>query len=121
MSKLELPVEIAEMVSGMVKIKARPFGVLIVEECMHVNYVTARIHEDAISQNERVLLRFREIKQIGRMRWWTTGYTATEGGLDELVYTALSLGFAFRGEPDRVRWKQRNPFEMYREAVREFA
>lgn len=121
MSKLELPVEIAQMVSGMVKVKPRPFGVLIVEECMCGDFVKARIHEEAISQDERVLLRFREIKQIGRMRWWTRASSGEAGGVDELVYTALSLGFAFRGESDRVRWRNRNAFEMYREAVREFA
>ena len=119
MSTLELPLEIAEKVVGMVKVKGRPFGVLIVEDCRVGDFVKARIHEEAVSQAERVALRFRDIKQIGVMRWWIRNSSAEHGGVEELVYAALSLGFAFRGEADRDRWKQRQPFEMYRDAVRE--
>ena len=119
MSKLELPLEIAEKVVGMVKVKSRPFGVLIVEDCLVGDFVKARIHEEAVSQAERVALRFRETRQIGMMRWWIRNSSAEPGGVDELVYAALALGFAFRLSADRARWRLRQPFEMYRDAVRE--
>ena len=106
----------------MLKMKARPLGVLIVEDCDgRDDFVHARIQENTISQAEKVALRFGQTLSTSRMRWWIRESGGADGGVDELVYTALSLGFTFRGEPDRARWKNREPFEMYREAVRELA
>ena len=119
MSKLELPFDIANKVVSMLRVKSRPFAVLIVRDCKELQ-VTAQIHEDAISQEERVTLEFIGIKSIGSVRWWTRK-TFGANGVDNLVYTALSLGFTFRSESDRVRWINREPFEMYRDAVREIA
>lgn len=117
MSKLELPPDIAREIMNMIKVESRPLGVLIIENCVG-NAVHARIHEEGITQRERRLLRFREIKTQGSMRWYFRESGGQSGDVDELVYTALTLGFAFRGEPDRTRWKNHQPFEMYREAVR---
>lgn len=118
MAKLELPPEIAKEILQMLKVEARPLGVLIVESCVGSS-VHARISEEGITQAERSLLRFREIKTHGSMRWYFRESGGQPGDVDELVYSALSLGFAFRGEPDRARWKNRQSFEMYRDAVRE--
>jgi hypothetical protein len=87
-------------------------GVLIIEFC-GADSVHARIHEDAISREEAALLCFREeVEEKGIMRWYIRGKES--GTVDDLVYTALSKGFNFRGEPDRARWKNRQAFEMYR-------
>jgi len=95
------------------KPKARPECVLIFEECDHdstITYKTDTLTEwehEFIMQNSIAGIREDEITMVDRFR----GYPTNQ------VHAALMLGFRFQDDASRTRWKNRQDFEMYRDAI----
>jgi hypothetical protein len=91
----------------------RPPCVLIFEECDHdstITYKTDTLSEEDhefIMQNMIVGVRNQDITMVDRLK----GYP------DNQVHAALMLGFRFQDDASRTRWKNRDDFEMYRDAV----
>ena len=125
MSKLELPADVADKVVGMLKPKARPFGVFIFHreprttDCDFL----IRIKKEALTSDE--MLQLEETSSSygltvsdGIGGEFAQRYLRNASRLDDYVHAALSMEFNFRTEADRQRWQDRESFEMYRAAVR---
>ena len=119
MSKLELPADVADKVVGMLKPKARPFGVFIFQRgssTTDCNF-SIKIKAEALTSDEMLQLEHLTVStHIGGK--FASDYLRSDGRLDSYVHAALSMEFNFRTEADRQRWQNRESFEMYRPAVR---
>ena len=118
MSKLMLPSEMAHQVVGMLQPKARPFGVLCVDQLNQVF-----VKKGMCSADELILMTYltncwENVLRTPEMMRLELGSTHA---VNHLVRAALMSGFMFRGEVDRNRWVEGDSFEMYRDAVREVA
>jgi len=75
------------------------------------------IKADTVTPDELLLLGFTEPKI------WEQGFAhyavPTDIVRKKTVQKALMLGFKFRTELDRERWRSNHDFEMYRDAQRE--
>jgi hypothetical protein len=125
MPKLELPADVARQVVGMLRVTAQPRAVLFFdyrvattvdvqageeEDCMFFKVV-----KGLLSEAEGRLLKFEDtVSEFGELQ---ISYV-DDDTLDDFICVALSIGFEFRSSLDRMRWKKREPFELYREAVR---
>lgn len=123
MSKLELPADVADKVFGMLKPKARPFGVFIFHREPRTTDFTIKIKKEALTSDE--MLQLEETSNSygltisdGIGGEFAQRYLIKADGLDDYVHAALSMEFNFRTEADRRRWQDRESFEMYRAAVR---
>jgi hypothetical protein len=98
-------------------LQPRPACVLIFEECDHdstITYKTDTLTEwehEFIMQNSIAGIRRDEITMVDRLG----GYPNNQ------VHAALMLGFRFQDDASRTRWKTRQDFEMYRDAVHAIA
>lgn len=119
MSKLELPADVADKVVGMLKPKARPFGVFIFHReprTTDCNF-TIKIKAEALTSDEMLQLEHLNVfNDIGGK--FASHFLRNAGIVDDYVHAALSMEFNFRTEADRQRWQNRESFEMYRPAVR---
>ena len=108
---MELPTDVAEKIVGMLKVEARPYAVLMVGK-----YDQAKIRKGSITQEEE-----HDLFPEGSM-YFDPKYIESYP-LDTLAlgYDALALGFRFFNEEGRIHWQDREPYEMYRDAVREIA
>ena len=110
--RLELPADVAHNILSMLTPKERPFAVLCVWPVDRGSErIQARLLAESVSEEERKLLELQQSAQ----RVWTSKPMWL---LFDLVHTALALGFVFRTEADRARWRNGEAFEMYRAAVR---
>lgn len=119
MSKLELPADVADKVVGMLKPKARPFGVFIFHRgpsTTDCNF-SIKIKAEALTSDEMLQLEHLMVS-TGIGGKFAHDYLPKAGRLDDYVHAALSMEFNFRTEADRQRWQNRESFEMYRPAVR---
>ena len=103
--QLELPADVADKIVGMLKVKARPYAVLMV-----LNERKSKIKRDSITREETKFLYegthdFEDQYTVGCMNPKLLGYNA------------LALEFRFLNEEARTRWQNGEPFEMYRDAV----
>jgi hypothetical protein len=125
MSKLELPADVADKVFGMLKPKARPFGVFIFHreprttDCDFTIKIKAEaLTSDEMLQLEETSYNYGVTISDGIGGRFAQRYLRNACGLDDYVHSALSMEFNFRTEVDRQRWQDRESFEMYRAAVR---
>jgi len=125
MSKLELPADVADKVFGMLKPKARPFGVFIFhrDPTTTDGDFTVKIKREALTSDEWLQLQETSYSYGLTLSGGIGGEFAQRFlrracGLDDYVHAALCMEFNFRTEADRQRWQDRESFEMYRPAVR---
>ena len=116
-NKLELPKDIGEKVLAMLQPKPRPACVLIFEP--EDDMITFKYN--TLSEEDRDF-----IMELDYSREW--GWSKVEhvcgfarGFPNDQVHHALMLGFYFKTEAARKRWKTGKDFEMYRDAVHAIA
>jgi len=113
MNKLELPKDIGEKVLAMLKPNPRPACVLIFEpEEEMITWKAAHL-----SAEDRDFL----LENNQDQDW---GLYEVEHALqcsNNKVHRALMLGFYFKDEAARKRWKTGKDFELYRDAVHAIA
>lgn len=116
-NKLELPKDIGEKVLAMLQPKPRPACVLIFEpEIDMITWKTAQLSEE-----DRDF-----IMELDYSREWGLYEVEHSCGFGpgfpkDQVHNALMLGFYFKTEAARKRWKTGKDFEMYRDAVHAIA
>ena len=111
-ASLELPSDVADKIVGMLSPTERPLAVLCVYSLVTgTGRMFGRLRAGTVTDEERVLLQLKHNSDD----FWRSDYLF---GTKDLVHMALALGFGFRGEADRARWRAGEDFELYRNAVR---
>jgi hypothetical protein len=104
-NKLGLPRDIGHKIMAMLKPKPRPECVL----CFHDHYLYFK--EGSLTEEE-----MHEFAQHGRISFNETRSNYLDI-FDPFVRVALFQGFRFKDEASRTHWKNKEDFELYRDAI----
>jgi hypothetical protein len=113
MNKLELPKDIGEKVLAMLKPNPRPACVLIFEP--EEEMITWKATQ--LSAEDRDFL----LENNQDQHWGLYEVEHAFQCSNNKVHRALMLGFYFKDEAARKRWKTGKDFELYRDAVHAIA